>query len=72
MAYLREHLLTSDQVITPATALFEEGILNSINILDLVGWVERELGRPLRDDEIVMRHFRTVRDVAALIEAGQQ
>ncbi len=50
--------------VEPDSALFEEGWINSINILDLIGFVERRLGRRLADDEIVMAHFRSVQAIA--------
>lgn len=35
-----------------------------MNILYLIGYVEKALGRRLTDDEIVMSNFRTVRVIA--------
>lgn len=35
-----------------------------MNILYLIGYVEKALGRRLNDDEIVMSNFRTVRVIA--------
>lgn len=46
--------------------LFRERLLNSINILDLVAYVERQVGRPLDEDEIVMSNFESVN---AIVEA---
>jgi acyl carrier protein len=43
------------------TPLFESKLIDSINILYLIGYVEKALGRRLTDDEIVMANFRTVR-----------
>ncbi len=49
--------------ITEATPLFEQGWIDSINILDLIGFVELALGRRLEDSEIIMSSFRTVGDM---------
>jgi len=49
--------------IAPETPLFREKILNSINILDLIGYVENGVGRRLTDDEIVMSNFESVRAI---------
>ena len=35
-----------------------------MNILYLIGYVEKAIGRRLTDDEIVMSNFRTVRVIA--------
>ena len=45
------------------TRLFEAGLIDSIHILALIGFVEHRLGRRLEDDEIVMPHFRSVRAI---------
>lgn len=50
--------------ITPETPLFAERLLTSMNILDLIGYVEAALGRRLEDDEIVMSNFTSVRTIA--------
>lgn len=55
-----------DRPISPETMLFRERLLNSINILDLVAYVERQVGRPLDEDEIVMSNFESVN---AIVEA---
>jgi acyl carrier protein len=46
--------------IDPETPLFEKRLIDSINILYLIGYVEKALGRRLTDDEIVMSNFGTV------------
>ncbi|MDQ3856010.1 MAG: acyl carrier protein [Chloroflexota bacterium] len=49
--------------ITPDTQLFREKVLDSMNILDLIGYVEVHLGRRLSDDELVMSSFESVRAI---------
>jgi acyl carrier protein len=51
--------------ITADTSLFESRALDSMNVLKLVGYLERRLRRRLTDAEIVMSHFRSVRVMAA-------
>jgi acyl carrier protein len=46
--------------ITLESKLFEEGILTSMNILDLIGYVEEGTGQTLSDDQLVMANFQTV------------
>lgn len=62
MRYVREHVLRDPaRELTAETLLFRERLLNSLNILDLVGYLEWRLGRRLDEDEIVMAHFESVR-----------
>jgi acyl carrier protein len=60
--FVRRRLLKQKGVRVDAdTPLFESKLIDSINILYLIGYVEKALGRRLTDDEIVMTNFRTVR-----------
>ncbi len=54
-----------DVEVTEDTPLFESKLLDSMNILDLIGYVENEIGRELNDEEIVMKNFQ---DVNSIIE----
>jgi acyl carrier protein len=63
--FVRRRLLKQRGVRVDAdTPLFETRLIDSINILYLIGYVEKALGRRLTDDEIVMSNFRTVRVIA--------
>jgi len=63
--FVRRRLLKQKGVRVDAdTPLFESRLIDSINILYLIGYVEKGLGRRLTDDEIVMSNFRTVRVIA--------
>lgn len=41
------------------TMLFKDKVLDSINILNLIGFVEGCLGRRLTDDEMIMPNFES-------------
>jgi acyl carrier protein len=63
--FVRRRLIKQKGVRVDAdTALFERKLIDSINILYLIGYVEKALGRRLTDDEIVMSNFRSVRVIA--------
>jgi acyl carrier protein len=63
--FVRRRLLKQKGVRVDAdTPLFESRLIDSMNILYLIGYVEKALGRRLNDDEIVMSNFRTVRVIA--------
>jgi acyl carrier protein len=49
--------------LVPETGLFRERLLNSMNILDLVGYVEQRMGRRLQEHEIVMSNFESPRAI---------
>jgi acyl carrier protein len=46
------------------TALFDDGKLDSLNILRLIAFVETRRGRSIPDPEIVMNRFRSLRTIA--------
>ena len=52
--------------LAPATLLFEDGLIDSMNILYLIGFLEKNLGRRLTNAEIQMDH---VKSVNAIIES---
>lgn len=54
------------------TPLFERGVLDSLQVLDLIAFVEAETGRPLPDSAIRLANFRTATAIAhtALGAAG--
>jgi nucleoside-diphosphate-sugar epimerase/acyl carrier protein len=51
--------------IDEETALFDEGMIDSLKILQLIAFIETEIGRTIPDADIVMDNFRTVRTMAA-------
>ena len=46
------------------TPLFRSGLINSIRILELIAWTERETGRPIQDRDIRMDNFHSVSRIA--------
>jgi acyl carrier protein len=59
-----ELLLGTNLTIDPDTALFEDGMIDSLKILNLLGFIESTIGRAIPDEEIVMKHFRSARVIA--------
>jgi acyl carrier protein len=66
-----ELLLDSNPTIGPDTALFEDGIIDSLKILNLLAFIESTVGRAIPDEEIVMKHFRTARVIAERFAEAQ-
>lgn len=50
--------------IHPETALFEEGIVDSLRLLDLIAFVEELTGSPIPDSAVRLASFRSVRAIA--------
>lgn len=51
--------------VDPQTALFEEGLIDSLRILDLIAFVEEITGSRVPDAAVRLANFRTVRDIAS-------
>jgi acyl carrier protein len=49
--------------------LLENGILDSLGVLDLVAYLEREFGITVRDDDLVPERFETLRSLSEFVEA---
>lgn len=45
------------------TKLFKGGLLNSMNVLKLISYVERTSGKEIPDEKIVMSNFETPRKI---------
>jgi acyl carrier protein len=55
------------QEITPATALVSSQLLDSLQIMDLVFFLEEEFGNPVPLEELTAKNFETVTSIAALV-----
>lgn len=60
----RDLLGGRDVSVHPDTPLFEDGLIDSLNILKLIAFVESRLGREISDREVVMSRFRTLNAIA--------
>jgi acyl carrier protein len=45
------------------TPLFEDGLIDSLNILRLIAFIETRAGHDIPDRDVVMNRFRTVRTI---------
>jgi acyl carrier protein len=62
--WINRTLVPPGITINVDTALFADGLINSIRILKLIAWTERALEIRIPDSRIRMDHFRTVRHIA--------
>ena len=56
--------------VKPDTLLFKERVLDSLNVLSLIGYVEQRLGRSLEDREVNMRNFESASKIVAAFFEG--
>ena len=62
--WINRTLVPDDVTIDADTPLFASGLINSLRILKLIAWTERETGRRIADASVRMDNFRTVRRIA--------
>ncbi len=56
-----------ETVLTEDSALLEEGLLDSMKVVQLVTLLEDLLGRPLPIDEVTAENFESPKRIAAMI-----
>lgn len=61
--------LTGESNINPEMNLFQNGILSSLDVLDLLTFIEKEFTVEVPDDDIDADNFGTIRNIANLIES---
>jgi len=49
--------------------LMEQGVLDSLGLFQLVGYLENEFDVEIDDGELVPENFGTIRDIARLMDA---
>lgn len=64
VAWLNGRLTTDGVVVTADTQLFESGLIDSVRILEVIAWTERELDRQIPDRMIRMDLFGSVDRIA--------
>lgn len=57
-------LAESPEKVAPDTPLFEGGWIDSLKILNLIAFLETQIGRKIPDEQIVMDRFRTITVIA--------
>lgn len=56
-------------VLTDDYPLIERGVVDSMGILNIVSYIEREFGIEVQDEELVQRNFGTITSMARLIDS---
>jgi len=55
--------------LTNTDALLDSGILDSLGVLDLVGFIEKEFTVRVSDDELIPENFQTVDALVIFVES---
>lgn len=69
LAWLNARFAPPGVTIRLDTPLFADHVVDSIRVLELIAWTERETGREIADALIRMDNFRTVRRIADVFAA---
>lgn len=70
--YLVEHFPSvRDHAFGDEDQLLANGILDSLGVLDLVGYLEKEFEITVSDDDLVPEHFETLRRLTVFVEEKQ-
>ncbi len=56
-------IVTSGVKIDSRSALFDDGLVDSIKILDLIAFLESELKIKIPDEKIVIQNFKTIDNI---------
>lgn len=70
--FIKEKLLKNKDVhLTSKTLLFKDSILDSMNILDIIGFIEDKINREIKEDELVMSNFKDVSSIVEVFSNGK-
>lgn len=66
--YISENILFSDAYpYSDETSFLENGVVDSMNVMELVAYVEETFGVDVADNEIVPSNFDSVRNLAGFL-----
>jgi len=71
--YILENFMYSDNAgeLTNEMSLFDNGILDSTGVLELVGYIEETFGIQVDDTELVPENFDSVDNISTYIQRKQ-
>ena len=69
--FINDNILRNKKiVITKTTLLFKDKTLDSMNILDIIGFIENKIGRKIKDEELIMSNFKNIKSIAEFFSNG--
>ncbi|HEY3114686.1 MAG TPA: hypothetical protein VGJ62_13475 [Gemmatimonadaceae bacterium] len=72
LRFTRERLASPEvaPTITVETRLFEDRVIDSLKVLELIAFVQSMLGRKIPDAQIVLANFRSIATIARVFTTG--
>lgn len=72
--FIIDEILIGDEQtrIEPNQSLLDSGILDSLALLRLIGYIEEHFGVTIDDGEVVPENFETINDISILIKRKKQ
>jgi len=69
-AELNEYItnLTNETSMDPSSNLFEGGFLSSLDVLDLISFIETQFNVTLSEDDMTMENLGTINNMVSMIE----
>ena len=64
--------LAKSRGLSDSSALLEEGVLDSLGILELVDFLQSESSITVEDDDLVPENFASIDAIAAFVETKSQ
>ena len=61
--------LAKSRKLKDSSQLLEEGVLDSLGVLELVNFLQDDHGIPIEDEELVPENFASIDAIAAFVEA---
>jgi len=73
LRFVRERLAESEvaNLITVDTRLFEDRVIDSLKVLELIAFLQSALGRKIPDAQIVLANFRSIATIARVFTNGE-
>ena len=73
LKFTRERLAAPEVAneITVDTRLFEDRVIDSLKVLELIAFVQSVLGRKIPDAQIVLANFRSITTIARFVTKGE-
>jgi len=61
--------LAKSRKLEDSSQLLEEGVLDSLGVLELVNYLQDEHGIPIEDEELVPENFASIDAIVGFVEA---
>lgn len=69
-SFIEENLLHDDAkgTVSLDEPLVDRGVLDSMGLMNLIGFLEERLGVRVPDEEVLLENFATINDIVATVD----